>query len=243
MPDTFLPASSPLKFSMAPRKSEPQTTSCETINVSIIEPFALMSGALRMLVDTGSAMSVVSEHTNCAQFLELRGVVPHVLILHPLDDDPELETLIAKLPDLPTKVLVLTDNASIEKHLKLITRGVRGLVHKDRAGDTLLRAIQCIASGEVWLERGHLTSFVSQASARLSAPLPDSFEARYRALSPREKEIVRLLLEGLPNKQIAARMFLSETTIRHYFTAIFRKTEMKNRQELLVHAMKLRSHD
>jgi DNA-binding NarL/FixJ family response regulator len=93
-----------------------------------------------------------------------------------------------------------------------------------------------VHAGEVWLDR-FLTSklIVTMRGSQKSAKAQEQ-EASVEKLTEREREIVSLVGEGLKNKQIADRLFISEVTVRHHLTSIFEKLKVSDRLELLIFA-------
>ena len=67
---------------------------------------------------------------------------------------------------------------------------------------------------------------------------PDPESDKIATLTTREREVISLIGEGIKNKQIAERLFISETTVRHHLTSIFSKLEVADRVELLIYAMR-----
>jgi DNA-binding NarL/FixJ family response regulator len=111
-----------------------------------------------------------------------------------------------------------------------------GVVLKEKAAETLLRAIERVHAGEVWLERAMMASVLSQMTRASQQPDPEA--AKIATLTTREREVIALIGEGLRNRQIAERLFISETTVRHHLTSIFAKLEVADRLELVIYAFR-----
>ncbi len=94
------------------------------------------------------------------------------------------------------------------------------MVLKDRATEDLLEAIDTVRRGDAWLSPG-LTARVLQTIRRRGSAPPDSDAERIRSLTSGELEIIPLVAQGLRNKEIGARLFISEATVRHHLTSIF----------------------
>ena len=90
----------------------------------------------------------------------------------------------------------------------------------------LLRCIRSVASGEAWLEQNHLNALLHE----LSRPHHEESE---QALTDREKAVLRSLLQGLSNKQIAERMQVRETAVKFIIQTLFRKTGVHARSQLV----------
>jgi DNA-binding NarL/FixJ family response regulator len=110
-----------------------------------------------------------------------------------------------------------------------------GLVLKDKATEVLIKAIERVHAGEVWLDRSLTASVLSElslAETRKSNPEAD----KVATLTGREREIVELVSQGLKNKQIAERLFISEATVRNHLTSILSKLDLSDRFELALYA-------
>jgi DNA-binding NarL/FixJ family response regulator len=133
-----------------------------------------------------------------------------------------------------TRVLILTDNARLAEHRSLLLHGASGLVLKERPMEALLQAIERVRNGEIWIERNMMADFMADVWHQRRAKQ----EIGVETLTRREKEIAALIGKGLRNKQIAAELYLSETTVRHHLTSIYDKLGIRGRQELLLFALK-----
>jgi len=110
-----------------------------------------------------------------------------------------------------------------------------GLVLKEKAADVLLQAIEKVHAGEVWLEPAMIASVLGEMTGARASQLLDPEVAKIASLTEREREVVTLMSQGLRNRQIAARLGISETTVRHHLTSIFAKLEVTDRLELVIY--------
>ncbi|HXW77552.1 MAG TPA: response regulator transcription factor [Candidatus Eremiobacteraceae bacterium] len=111
-----------------------------------------------------------------------------------------------------------------------LSLGASGFLLKDCSVDELYRAVKTIASGEMVVDP-------RMASTLLKGIETDHTAARTPALSQREMEVIRLIALGLTNRQIAARLTLSEKTIKNHVSHIFRKLKITARTEAAIHAI------
>ncbi|MFL6212847.1 MAG: response regulator [Blastocatellia bacterium] len=130
------------------------------------------------------------------------------------------------------QVLVLTGVRDKELHRQALQLGAKGIVLKDHAAEILIEAIEKVSAGEMWLDHSMLVALLG-TSARGSV---DPERVKINMLTEREREIIHLLAEGLRNKQIGKRLFISEITVRHHLTSIFNKLAVSDRVELLIYA-------
>ena len=110
-----------------------------------------------------------------------------------------------------------------------------GVVLKQYGVDVLIKAIKKVQAGEIWLDRSAMGSLLREMAHQESNE-KDSDESRIRNLTTREHQVIALISEGLKNKQIAERLFISETTVTHHLSSIFSKLHVSDRLELLIYA-------
>jgi len=134
------------------------------------------------------------------------------------------------------RVIVLTGLLDSEMHRKAVRLGAMGLVLKNQAADVLITAIEKVHANEVWLTPAMVANVLSELSYPREVVRPTPEAARIAALTTREREVVVLIGEGLKNKQIAARLSISEATVSHHLTAVFDKLGVDNRLDLVIFA-------
>jgi two-component system nitrate/nitrite response regulator NarL len=210
------------------------------IRILIVDDETLIRSGLRMILENSPGLAVVGEAGNKADALRLaKKDQPDIILLDVnlrgssgLDFLPELLSSAAS-----SRVLVLTGMLDEKTHDSAMRVGAMGVVLKDKSAETLIKAIERVHAGEVWLDRSALGRFFSERSH------PDSDNekrnpeaAKIRSLTEREREVVTLIGEGLKNKQIAERLFISETTVRHHLTSVFSKLDVSDRLELVIYA-------
>ena len=211
----------------------------QSVRVLIVDDHGIMRAGLRMLLESHPGMVVVGEAATCADALTLAtGTQPDVIVL---DLDLGGENAIASIPMLlrtapDTRILVLTGVRDPEVHRHAIRQGALGLVVKEKAVETLLQAITKVRAGEVWLESAMIVRVLGDLTRPQPSPEPSPEAAKIARLTEREREVITLVGEGLRNKHIAARLCISEATVRHHLTAIFAKLGLADRFELAIYA-------
>jgi len=128
---------------------------------------------------------------------------------------------------LDTKTIFLSANATDAHILALVEKGARALLMKDTAIKDLARCIRLVAEGERHFPNDLVAAAVERETGRRLAG-----EMFGRVLSPREREVALLVAEGLPNKDVARRLNLSEGTVRLHVHNIYQKTGIGNRAAL-----------
>lgn len=132
---------------------------------------------------------------------------------------------------LPTRVVILAAELDEHEALKVLRRGVGGIVLKEMAPQLLVQCVRKVHAGGQWLER--------QSTGRvLDRLLQREAGARELAgvLTPREREIMRLVASGLQNKAIAKELFISEGTVKIHLHNIYEKLHIDGRLALLRYA-------
>lgn len=130
-----------------------------------------------------------------------------------------------------TRVVLLTAAIQDEQLVEAIRLGARGVVLKESAPELLVQAVREVHAGREWLEQG----LVGRALRRL-LDRDSGLREAIRVLTPRELEIVRLVAEGLRNRSVAERLFISEGTVKIHLHRIYEKLEVGGRLELALYA-------
>lgn len=134
-----------------------------------------------------------------------------------------------------TRIVLLTAAAEPADIVTALQLGARAVVLKESAGDVLYKCIQAVMDGQYWVGRKAVRDLVTTLR-ELSASSP-SPSRRHFGLTPREREIIGAILEGLSNADIASRLSISEKTVKHHLTNIFDKLGVSNRLELALFAL------
>lgn len=167
--------------------------------------------------DGQQALQAVSEHHPDVLILDLR--MPQRSGLGVLRQMKEL--------NLETRVVVLTAALEEEEVLEAIRLGVRGVVLKEMAPRILVQCVRKVAAGGQWLEKESVGRALEKMLRRGGASVAGS-------LTPRELDVVRLVCEGLRNKEIAERLLISEGTVKIHLHSIYEKLQVSGRVELSV---------
>ncbi len=210
------------------------------IRIMIVDDHAVIRTGLRMLIEQDQTMNVVAMAGTREEALLLADKEqPDIILLDlMMGDEDGLEFLPALCETCPkSRVLVLTGVQTTESHRSAIRRGAMGIVLKQQAAELLLKAIQKVHEGEVWIDRSMMGSVLEDVrTERHQAPTAE--ETKIARLTPREREVVALVSEGLKNKLIGERLYISETTVTHHLSSVFSKLEVSDRLELIIYAFR-----
>ncbi len=214
------------------------------IRVFVAEDHQITLWGLHQLIDASRPrMEMVGCASTLDELLHHDGLAQADLLL--LDLDLAGEDACAAMEELrrrgKAQVLVLTGADDATRHRSAVMRGARGVVHKSAPAATILRAIECVNGGEVWLHRalmGEVLGLLTDGgSAREAAPRDPEAE-RLASLTPRERDIIGVLLRqaGAKLLAVADTLHMSEHTLRNHLTAIYSKLGVRGRLELHVYA-------
>jgi DNA-binding NarL/FixJ family response regulator len=132
-------------------------------------------------------------------------------------------------------VLVLTTFDDDEVLSGALRAGAAGFVLKDAPGEELIRSARSVAAGDAWLDPS-VTERVL-ATYRTAAPVrDDGAAARIEELTPRERDVLRLIGRGASNTEIAESLFVSEATVKSHIGHIFTKLDLRDRAAAIVFA-------
>jgi len=210
-----------------------------TIRILLIDDHTVMRMGLRVLIENQQGLKVVGEAAGRADALELaEREQPDIILLDlslpgtdGIDLIPELQAVAKE-----ARILVLTGVLDPEAHKRAIHFGAMGVVLKEKAPEVLIKAIEKVYEGEIWLDRAMVANVVGQRSRLRESSKHDPEVGKIATLTGREREVVALVGEGLRNRQIADRLFISEGTVRNHLTTVFSKLEVSDRFELLIYS-------
>ena len=208
------------------------------IRILIVDDHLVVRAGLHMLIENHPGMTVVAMASNRSEALELSSSAEPNLILLDLDLGGEnaLEFITQLRETSPNaRILVLTGVRDTNAHRQAVQLGSMGIVLKEHAPDVLIKAIEKVHEGEIWLDRPTMGRMLREMSARDEKAV-DPEVAKIESLTLRERDVVALIAEGLKNKQIAQRLFISETTVTHHLSSIYSKLGVSDRLELVIYA-------
>lgn len=208
------------------------------IRIVIVDDQLVVREGLRMLIENHPGTKVVAMASTRSEALELVAREPCDLII--LDLELGGYSALSFIPQLreaatSARVLVLTGLRDSEIHQKAAQLGAMGVVLKEDAADLLLKAIEKVYKGEAWLDRLTVGNLIWQMSSQGKDSL-DPRTQKISSLTERERQVIALISEGLRNRQIAERLFISPTTVTHHLSSIYSKLGVSDRLELVVYA-------
>lgn len=147
-----------------------------------------------------------------------------------------LEQLVTEVDE--TRVIVVTSDKDPEFLESALRCGAKGVFQREWPVQQLPMAIRKVTNGGVWLEQGAAERVLEQALSKRKAPCDD--ELKIGSLTPREREVIDLICQGLRNKEITEKLHISLATVSHHLTSIYRKLDVTDRTSLVIFAAKQR---
>jgi DNA-binding NarL/FixJ family response regulator len=208
------------------------------INIAIADDYPVLIAGMRQSLEPCDDIVVVAE---CTQISDLVAQValkkPDVILLGCETDldslAPQLLSITERHPD--AKVIVFTGNASLNFHEAALRNGAKGVLLKHCAPELIVKTVRKVYRGELCFDRAlthrMLSTFVKR---KPTETLPEM--AKISSLTRRESQIISRICEGMRNKEIASKLYISDATVARHLTSIYRKLGLTDRTELLLYA-------
>lgn len=196
------------------------------LRIAIADDHALFRQGLRSMLRLQSDVTVVAEIERANELAPTLAHTPCDVLL--LDLQLERSSLSDVKPlSAHAAIVVVTASERPDDALAALRAGARGVVFKRFAIETLMDAIHAVAAGQVWMP----PTIQAELTTRLKQPVTDP-------LTPREREIVRLVALGLRNAEVAQRLYISEVTVKTHLNNVFQKLGLRDRVELALYAIR-----
>ena len=212
------------------------------IRVLLVDDHRIALWGLEKLIESEKPrMEVAGSATNCTEALDLAGKVsPDVIVLDlELGGENGLDAIPGLIAKSKARVLVLTGSRDPSLHDQVVLAGAGGIVQKDEPAETILKAIEKIHAGQLWLDR-IATGRIFVALARKNATEDADPERRkISTLTSRERGIIVVIATnpGANAMAIAKMLHISQSTLRNHLTVIYEKLGVANRLELYAAAL------
>lgn len=204
----------------------------QPIRILIADDHLMVREGLKQILELDGDIEVVAQADDGIQCLQqFEQTSPDVILLDinmpNMNGLEALEEIRKKTKE--QKVLILTIHNEVEYLMKAVEIGINGYVLKDSEASALKKAIFLVYEGEIYIEPS-LTPALKERAAQ--------GEKLNAILTRREVEVLKLLAEGLFNKEIAYRLSISEKTVKNHVSNIFRKIGVADRTQAAVYAIK-----
>ena len=204
------------------------------IRVLIADDQALMRGGFRMILDAQGDIEVVGEAIDGRDAVEqYRRLGPDVVVMDvrmPAMDGIEATRRLTS-SDPPARVLILTTFDLDEYVYEALRAGASGFLLKDRPPEELVAAVRVVAAGEALIAPSVTRRLIEEFARRPERPIAP---AGLTELTDREREVLSLMARGRSNSEIAADLFVAETTVKTHVGHVLAKLRLRDRAQAVV---------
>lgn len=201
------------------------------MDIIVIDDDKLVALSLKTILESSGKVTVAAMGENGSEAIELyRKIKPDVILMdirmEGMTGIEAGDTILKEFPD--ANILYLTTFSDDEYIIKALNMGAKGYILKQDF-DSILPAIEAVMGGQ------------SVFGSTIMTKLPELIKPKGRydfdahGISEKEREIMELVAEGLSNKEISARLFLGEGTVRNYISSLLDKLELRDRTQLAVY--------
>ena len=205
------------------------------IKAMLADDHVLVREGIKHLLEYDGSVEVIQEANNGVECIEkLADVNPDILLLDiNMPDMNGIEVLEElKRREHPVKILILTVHNEIEYLIRAVDIGADGYILKDSGTAELKQAITTILNGESYIQPSLLPALNSRLINR------DVDKEKLESLTKRELEILTQVAGGMFNKEIAINLNISERTVKNHISNIFKKTDVSDRTQAAVFAIR-----
>ena len=206
------------------------TATKQMIHIAIVESDPLRSIGFRTLLESEPDFELIA------------AALPEILMQQNIDlvllGDRVGKNLVSRIsnvkamrPDLP--IIVVGSGTDDEAIFSAIAAGAKGHLFDGAPPSEFAQGIRTVNQGSIWAPRRVLSKFIERAGTQLKRTMPGGYEP----LTHREKEVLKMLVAGLSNKEIGAPLGIEERTVKAHIAKMMRKIGVQNRIALSVHAI------
>jgi DNA-binding NarL/FixJ family response regulator len=209
-----------------------------SIPIAIADDYPVLLAGMRQSLAPCDDIVVVAE---CTQIHDLLAQValkkPDIILLGcEIDLDnlaQQLHNIAERHPD--AKVIVFTGNASLNFHELALRNGAKGVLLKQCPPELIAKTVRKVSRGDLCFDRALTHRMLSTFVKRKPTETPPEM-AKISSLTGRENQIISRICQGMRNKEIASKLYISDATVAHHLTSIYRKLGLADRTELLLYA-------
>jgi DNA-binding NarL/FixJ family response regulator len=211
------------------------------IQILLVEDQEIVRRGLRTLLSSQPDLEVVGEAEQGQQALEVmerlrsQNTQPDIALMDiqmpVMDGVTATRLLTEQYPN--TKIVVLTTFGDHQLVAQALRNGAKGYLLKDTPLAELAEVIRSIHRGYTQFGPGILEKIIADQTA-VQLPTPQDLPPGFTDLTPREKEVLRLIAQGASNKEIASTLFLSDGTVRNHISNILRRLDLRDRTQAAI---------
>ena len=211
------------------------------VSVGLVDDHPLMIEGIVTLLSRAQNIEVLSTGSSARDIIDISSRLHPDVIIVDLSMAGDVYAAIAMSIKVSpsTKIVAFTAATGVDSAIRALDAGASGYVLKGSSAQELILAVESVCHGETYITR----SFASQVIAGLRNASVRRVAAEAVRFSIREDQIVRLLLRGNTNKEIAASLKISEKTVKNYMTILMQKLNARNRLEVVIAAQALTARE
>jgi two-component system nitrate/nitrite response regulator NarL len=199
-----------------------------TINLLLLDDHVMFREGLARALEKEPGFAVTGQAGSTAEALKLIKAGGTSMVLLDVDLGPERAidfVIAARRSGFQGQFLIVTAGASAPEAIQLVQAGVSGILHKHNSTEVLVQTIRQIAAGEVSLEKAYLAPLFRSMDRTQVSGRPK--------LTERDKTVLRLILQGLTNREIATRLEISEGAVKASLRHVCEKLGVRTRAQLV----------
>lgn len=210
------------------------------INVMIADDHSIIRQGIKEIIEHEEDIRVIAQASNGGEAVKLaRECKPDVILMDinmpGIDGLQAIKELKSDKSNSSIKIVVLTIHEDKEYLFKTLKMGVDGYVLKDAEPNVLVDAIRSVYKGQTYIQP-NMTKELVKEFTRVTTH--EKKKESYKNLTNRELQILELITEGMINKEIAQRLYISEKTVKNHISNIFKKLNVSDRTQAAVYAIK-----
>ncbi len=214
----------------------------DEIKVVIIEDHALMREGIKAIISRDEKIKVIGESDNVDDGYDVViNCNPDILLLdialHGSSGLVLAKRLLAAKPNL--LIIIITAYSKIDYILEAVESGVKGYILKESSPENLADAIEKVYAGEIYIDSYISNKVIKSLITKNDVEIAEDNKSAYSKLSLREQQILKLLIDGVPIKDIAEELFISSKTVENHKASIMVKLKCKNMTELIRYAISI----
>jgi len=209
-----------------------------TIKVLLVDNFQILIWGIEKLIGSVSNIELVGIANTHKQALEqIAQKNPDVVLINSTLLEGDLIEFIPQILNVSySNILVFSGAEEVELHDLVVIKGARGILNKNDSATNLLKAIDKIHAGEIWVNRNATSRILLEIAKASSPKLKTEEQIKLESLTKKENKIIESIIVSSDKsyKTIASELHISEHTLRNHLAAIYGKIGVKSRMELYV---------
>jgi len=211
------------------------------VSIGLVDDHPLMIEGIVTLLSRAQGLQVLSTGSTARDIIEISSRFHPDVIIVDLSMSGDVYAAIATSIKISpkTKIVAFTAATGVDSAIRALDAGANGYVLKGSSAGELIQAVESVCLGETYITQ----SFAAQVIAALRNASQRRVAAEAVRFSIREDQIVRLLLHGKTNREIAVSLRISEKTVKNYMTILMQKLNARNRLEVVIAAQAITEHE